>query len=248
MKRGRYNKRTAGSALLSVEDWILLILLACLGLVWSRILFLFTAMSSACAEQYAVMGYVETGWLAGHTIWSMLFWVTCLSAAYAQVVIITFPNNRLSTLVFRILILSGFLLLAVGFRMMMVHQPVRPDGQVMINWKYDPWDKHGGLNPDFIKFETLHEYFEYGRPACLLVRNRSLVLPKMSSGWRGRRQHVFADQSTLEGLLIEAHKDSQVYIPLSDQEVAHLQALILPTNRVYGGAIQWDQITEKTEQ
>lgn len=247
--RRRQARRPAREAsLLAIEDWILLTLLSCLGLVWSRLIFVFAAMTSACAEQYAVMGLVETGWLKGQTVWSLLFWTTCLASVYTMIVIITQRSKRWTTLMFRILMLSGFMLIGIGFRMMVVDNPVRPAGIVMTNHHAPIWDDAGRFNRNYVMFQTVEEIWGSGRPACLLERRQQLVLPNISQGWRYRRQNVLTDRTGLKGLLIEAHKDSQIYIDLSDSDYEFLEKFMIDEISVNNWPLPWPQIMEKIDE
>lgn len=95
-----------------------------LGLVWIRLFFIYAVVTSPCAEQIASFGYIQSGWLAGQTVWSMLYASSALATLFCLTVILCRHNKKYPVVtIFRQTLLVGFGLLAITTRSLVVEDP-----------------------------------------------------------------------------------------------------------------------------
>lgn len=141
-------------------DYVLLTLLACLGLVWARIFFMFAVVTSPCAEHIASFGCVSSGWLAGQTVWSMLYGASALATVFCFTVIITCHSGKHSVAtLFRQVLFVGFGLLTLATRSLVIEDPLPPDGLVLINHSAESLSQFPISREALLTFDTPDDVF-----------------------------------------------------------------------------------------
>lgn len=198
-------------------DYVLLCLIGCLGLVWIRLFFIYSVVPAPCAEQIASFGYVSSGWLAGQTVWSMLYATSALATLFCLTVTVTRhdPKN-LTITVFRQILLVGFGLLTLTVRSVVIEDPLPPDGFVRVNLSADAVARAPLADRTLLDFESFEQVRRMSRPACLYVKRQQQILPHSYGTYASPDKHEFLWGLIEKGSFINAHMSGQVYLDIPD--------------------------------
>lgn len=211
-------------------DYVLLTLLACLGLVWARMFFMFAVVTAPCAEHIASFGYVASGWLAGHTVWSLLYGISGLALLFSVLVALlyTHPGRPVIT-VFRIAMVCGFLLMTLMFRGLVIDNPMPVDGVVKVNPSSDAFNQWSIIREAALDFEGFDEVLFMGRSACVFIRRQVLVVSDRFL-IEGPQDESLTVLSALEkGIFIKRLQSSQAYLDISDEDLPVIIDRMKPT-------------------
>lgn len=200
-------------------DYVLLCLMGCLGLVWIRIFFIYVVVSTPCAEQIASFGYVSSGWLAGQTVWSLLYATSALAATFCLTVTITHHDQKKPAItVFRQVLLVGFGLLTLTVRSVVIEDPLPPDGFVRVNLTADAVYGPSLMNRSLLDFDSFSDVRRMNRPACLYVKRQLLILPHSYGRYETLSKNEFLWGLFKKGSMINMHKSGQIYLDVSDDD------------------------------
>jgi len=200
-------------------DYVLLALIGCLGLVWVRLFFIYTAVTAGCAEHIASFGYVATGWLQGQTVWSLLYAIAVLSALFCLTVAATRHRPLLSAAtVFRIILLIGFILIALMFRSLVSPDPRPPDGIIRLTVTesgvfFDPPRRENVFIHNNPNDRTL-----FIQNACVFVDRNKIVVAEPSMQVDSKISILFESLFGRKGALIARYQSHQLYLDMSETD------------------------------
>ena len=201
-------------------DYVMLTLLSCLGLVWVRMFFMFVAVTASCAENYASFGFVESGWLAGQTAWSLLFGISALSLIFSLLIVLlgTRPE-RSAVAVFRISMVCGFLLMTLMFRALVINDAMPADGLVKVNAHTGVFQRSPIKRDEILEFRNFEEEVSLGYSACVYTQRQVLIVPEIFL-LETPAPESFKLLSVFEkGILIKRLQASQAYLDISDDDL-----------------------------
>jgi hypothetical protein len=201
-------------------DYALLTLLSCLGLVWVRMFFMFAAVTAACAEHYASFGYVESGWLAGQTAWSLLYGTSALSLIFSLLIVLLYTRpERSAVAVFRIAMVCGFLLITLLFRALVIDDAMPPDGFVQVNAHTGAFQRSPIKRDEILEFRNFEEVVTLGYSACVYTQRQVLIVPEIFLVETPAPESVKLSSALEKGILIKRFQASQVYLDIADDDL-----------------------------
>jgi hypothetical protein len=193
--------------------------MGCLGLVWIRLFFIYVVVSTPCAEQIASFGYVSAGWLAGHTVWSLLYTTSALATAFCLTVTLALHDPKKPAMtIFRQLLLVGFGLLTLTVRSLVIEDPLPPDGFVRVNLSSDAVAGAPLVDRSLLDFDSFYDVRRTSRPACLYVTRQLLILPHSYGYYESASKIELLWTLFEKGSLINLQKSGQVYLDISDRD------------------------------
>lgn len=204
-------------------DFGLMAVLTCLGLVWCRIFFIFAVVTSTCAEQIAALAYVESGWLSGQTVWSLLFGVSIIAGLHALTVTILYSGSvKWSVVTFRITTVCGFLMMSLLFRALIVEGIQPPDGIVFINTGPSQLNTGPNSTPNSIKYDSGGDSKPVELSVCVFVARKTIVIPDSKLNITDRNLENHPISVFEKGVLIKRLQQHQTYLDLSENDIADL--------------------------
>jgi hypothetical protein len=179
--------------------------------------------------------YIESGWLTGQTIWSLLYGTTVLATIFCVLIVILHTRQvRRALLTFRIISLCGFILLTFLFRGLVVDNPTPPDGLVLIDRYSESLTTWPVSARTVLEFDSIDDLYTSGRPACVFIDKNTLVIPEIFMEGDGRQKRSPFWAAMEKGALIRRLQSHQTNLYIPDSELEPFRDALAVKTPLYG--------------